>query len=44
MTMIIYRAKKSAYGGENTYPAIHRVGCDFDKETVKVSGVKWASF
>ena len=26
------------------YLALHRVGCDYDKVTVKVSGVKCASF
>ena len=28
----------------NPYPAFRGVGCDFDKETVKVSGVEWTSF
>ena len=30
----------------NSYPAllVHGVGCDFDKKTVEVSGVRWVSF
>ena len=28
----------------SSYPMFHREECDFDKKTVKVSGVKWASF
>ena len=43
----IKEAKKIAYGGEidiNPVSSVHRVGYDFDKATVKVSGVNWISF
>ena len=44
-----FRAKKDTYGSEiryivsTLYPALHTVDCDFNKKTVKVSGVKWTS-
>ena len=43
MTVRSYRAKKGTYGGKIRYQLRiqrHIVGCDFDKETITVSGVK----
>ena len=39
MTMRSYRAKKGCKIS-TSYPALHRVRCESDKETVKVSNVK----
>ena len=47
MTIKSYHAKKGAYDGEIWYQLRTQrfiVGYDSDKETVKASGIKWASF
>ena len=52
MTKSSYHAMKGWYGIEiryqpriqcfiEWYVVLHRVGCDLDKETVKVPGLKW---
>ena len=44
MTKRSYRLKKDAVKRYRANPALYKVGCDFDKETGKVSGVERTSF
>ena len=46
MTQKSYRTKKCVYGDEISHPysALDGVECDFEKETFKVSSIKWTLF
>ena len=44
LAIVQRKARTAVKSYISSYPALHRMWCDFNKETVKVFSVKWASF